>query len=162
MRKWTEKEIELLKTEYPMQGAKRLCEIFDRSQGSITGKARNLGLSCEVCVTPIRNMKGKKNPNWKDGASIKIQNIGSKEYSAAYFYSIKRLYGLSKKEYLNLLKDQLGCCAICGRSQEELSGKLCVDHNHETQRVRGLLCKKCNVAVGWLELHEKNMVDYLY
>lgn len=44
-----------------------------------------------------------------------------------------------------LLSEQNGVCAIC---KEEV--KLCIDHNHETGKVRGLLCQKCNAGVGML------------
>ena len=50
--------------------------------------------------------------------------------------------------YLQLLDKQKGCCAICGLHELEHNGKLHVDHNHETGKVRGLLCTRCNTALG--------------
>ena len=43
---------------------------------------------------------------------------------------------------------QNNLCAIC----KEPKNDLCVDHNHETGAVRGLLCCGCNIRVGFLEL----------
>ena len=45
---------------------------------------------------------------------------------------------------------QDGLCKICG-NPEELDRRLAVDHSHETGKVRGLLCFKCNVILGHIE-----------
>lgn len=58
-------------------------------------------------------------------------------------------YGISLEEYERLLKKQRGRCAICHRKPSS-KRRLCVDHCHRTKRVRGLLCIKCNVAMGLL------------
>lgn len=55
-------------------------------------------------------------------------------------------YGLSLKEYENMLKKQGGGCAICGIKPNKKP--LSVDHCHKTGKVRGLLCQKHNIAIG--------------
>jgi len=55
-------------------------------------------------------------------------------------------YGLTIKEFDELSTKQNGCCAVCGNSE-----KLHVDHNHQTGKVRGLLCRGCNTALGSLK-----------
>src|SRR6266508_7031334 len=55
---------------------------------------------------------------------------------------------LSVAEYDALLESQGGGCAICG---DVPKGRLVVDHEHETGRVRGLLCSACNVALGFFK-----------
>lgn len=57
-------------------------------------------------------------------------------------------YGMTEAEYEDLLCGQCGVCAICGTNPE---GRLAVDHNHDTKRVRGLLCRPCNSAIGLLK-----------
>jgi len=52
-------------------------------------------------------------------------------------------YRISPAEHAELLEKQHGGCAICG-----LVVKLCVDHNHKTGKVRGLLCPACNRGLG--------------
>lgn len=54
-------------------------------------------------------------------------------------------YGLTFDEFSTMLDEQEGRCAICG---VEFEGEPMVDHDHETRRVRGLLCKLCNNGLG--------------
>ena len=51
-------------------------------------------------------------------------------------------------DYNVMLKNQNGKCAICQIPQSSLKYALCVDHCHETDRIRGLLCDKCNMGLG--------------
>ena len=55
-------------------------------------------------------------------------------------------YKLSDEEYAQLLQQQQSCCGIC-REQKPLS----IDHCHKTMKVRGLLCRTCNLALGLYE-----------
>ena len=64
---------------------------------------------------------------------------------------LKRLYGITEKEYNKIFKNQKGCCAICGEHQSKQKKALNVDHNHKTGQVRSLLCTDCNWKVGILE-----------
>lgn len=59
-------------------------------------------------------------------------------------YRERKLYGLEPGEYERMLEDQAHRCAICG----VLSDVLCVDHDHQTDAIRGLLCKPCNLLIG--------------
>ncbi len=56
------------------------------------------------------------------------------------------LYGITKDQYEDLLVKQNGVCAIC--LSLDLKKTLCVDHDHQTGRIRGLLCSKCNKGLG--------------
>jgi len=67
-------------------------------------------------------------------------------------YEVKTKYGLSPEEYKDLIEDSNNSCSICGISPDNLEKKwLCVDHDHVTGKVRGLLCNKCNSAIGLLD-----------
>jgi hypothetical protein len=60
---------------------------------------------------------------------------------------LKRKFGISLEQYEEMLAAQSGGCAICGVLPPE-NGSLHVDHDHETGRVRGLLCFSCNGGIG--------------
>ena len=57
-----------------------------------------------------------------------------------------RKFGITVEQYEEMLVNQDGGCAICGRKPGKIS--LHVDHDHETGRVRGALCFRCNNALG--------------
>ena len=60
---------------------------------------------------------------------------------------LRRKYGLTQNMFEALVSAQLGNCAICGANVDL---ELHVDHDHRTKKVRGLLCGKCNKAIGLL------------
>lgn len=62
---------------------------------------------------------------------------------------VKRKYGITKEEYFKLLERQSGVCAICGREDHEHYDNFAIDHDHETGEIRGLLCRSCNLLVGY-------------
>jgi len=78
-----------------------------------------------------------------DKFQIKKHKISQK------FSRIKKVYSLNKNQYLSLVKTQNSCCKICGDFKEN-NFSLHIDHCHETNRVRALLCSKCNQGIGLL------------
>lgn len=60
-----------------------------------------------------------------------------------------RKYNITTLEYDIMLQKQNYVCLICLK-KDRLNTKLCIDHNHETGKVRGLLCRSCNLAIGHL------------
>jgi Recombination endonuclease VII len=76
---------------------------------------------------------------------IKAMPSSTKEHRRRWL--LKSKYGVSEEDYTTLLKEQDGVCAICRKNDGKV---LHVDHNHKTDEVRGLLCAKCNTALGLL------------
>ena len=96
----------------------------------------------------------KKNKEYREKNREKIK-IQKKKYKKENPLKIKtyklhdRLksnFGISLKDYNDLLLKQGNLCAIC--FQPEKNKRLAVDHNHKTGKVRGLLCQKCNRGLG--------------
>lgn len=75
-----------------------------------------------------------------------------------------RKYKITLNDYNQMCINQNNSCGICTKSEQELGKKLAVDHCHTTGKVRGLLCSKCNAALGFMYEHIqsiKNMILYL-
>ncbi len=84
--------------------------------------------------------------------------------------NIKRVFGLTREDYNEILKSQNHSCAICNKSETAVDGKtgtikkLAVDHCHNSLKIRGLLCWRCNTVIGRAEDDVKllqNMINYL-
>lgn len=65
-------------------------------------------------------------------------------------------YGITLEKYNDLFDKQKGLCAICNQKEKCINktstgqrlSRLSIDHCHNTGKVRGLLCRKCNSAIG--------------
>lgn len=69
--------------------------------------------------------------------------------SVRYFRRKLRKYGLTLDSFLALLDAQHGKCAICDRKEEvNINRAMAIDHDHQTGKVRGLLCMSCNIMLG--------------
>lgn len=88
-----------------------------------------LGSYCRAC----RDQKAKASPNY-------MKNIRKAQ--------LKRLYDVSPEQYDEMFAKQNGVCAICGLPETGKREYLCVDHDHASGRVRGLLCHDCNIGLG--------------
>ena len=72
------------------------------------------------------------------------------------------------KEYLDNYRKLHITCEICGKVETKSNHKnqnkpnnLCVDHNHSTNKFRGLLCRNCNSRLGWYENNKEIIDNYL-
>lgn len=65
----------------------------------------------------------------------------------------KRMYGLNQEMFDTLVKEHNNQCAICKVTFERgvKNKMLSIDHCHKTNKIRGLLCNKCNISLGHLE-----------
>lgn len=85
-------------------------------------------------------------------------------------YARQRNYGVNQEQYDSMVAEQSNLCALCGRLERRISYQtkkvmsLSVDHDHETRKVRELLCGDCNRGIGMfdesIELLEK-AIQYL-
>ena len=88
-------------------------------------------------------MTERRRRKWQtDAAYREQQRARDREWKRRKRYEV---YGMSLADYEAMLERQRGACAICKKSDEAL----CVDHCHACGKVRGLLCAKCNSALGF-------------
>lgn len=115
-------------------------------------KAESKGHLCKPCANKRATKWNKENPD-------KLRNR-----------SIKKKYGLSFEKYQEMFLSQNGKCKICHCPETDVDKRnltlkfLAVDHCHTTGKVRGLLCRKCNIALGIINENTetlKNMINYI-
>lgn len=88
---------------------------------------------------------------------VECDKISHKQHrDSGRFARIKKLYKMDKMQYLEFVKNHNYSCDICGNKPES-HFNLHIDHCHETGRVRGLLCGKCNQGIG-LFMHNENII----
>lgn len=81
--------------------------------------------------------------------------------------NLRKMYGITLEEYNLMLFQQGGVCAICKQPETVIHSKtkqvqpLAVDHNHETGEVRELLCKACNMLVGYVDIDRERVKQAL-
>ena len=111
--------------------------------------------TCKTCLIekPLSNFYPHKGS--KAGCLARCKECISSQRKAVYSPEkaveavLKSRYWLSKKEYDQRLEEQGNKCAICGTTDPgKYHGRFCVDHNHATKAVRGLICHNCNSALG--------------
>lgn len=137
-------------------------------------KKGTVPLTCERCGTIWTSVKN--NGRWCPDCRPIVQKDRIKAYesrpeirAARNAYARERgyarkaqlaKYGLTQADYARILKEQAGVCAICSKTHP----RMCVDHCHETGKVRGILCSPCNRAIGQLGdtvEHVQRAVTYL-
>ena len=108
----------------------------------------------ELSAAQYQKSKAKRyaqNAAWRE-ANRETWNAYSRNWEvrnprARLTIRLRNRYGITADDYESLLETQGDACAICGG--HERNGTLfSVDHDHETGRVRGLLCRTCNAAIG--------------
>lgn len=127
---------------------------------------------CTKCGTaPSKRSQGKGTTSWCQPCAQtyernRWQNLSESKKRSKW---LKTKYGLSYEDYVNLYKQQDGKCAICDieisiEAKENGHQTACVDHCHDTNLIRGLLCNHCNRALGLMKDNKKNiakMLEYL-
>ncbi|PHS02819.1 MAG: hypothetical protein COA78_20475 [Blastopirellula sp.] len=73
-------------------------------------------------------------------------------------YHFRKSYGLTLEEVQKMKDDLGGCCPVCGNSD------LVIDHCHNSSRVRGMLCNRCNQGLGLMRESKEyltNLIAYI-
>lgn len=120
---------------------------------------------CKSCVSVIRKAKYAENPQRIINRVAKYRNENPEKIRDT---KLRQAYGVGTEYFNDKLKEQGGVCDICKRVVKTIwRGKevrMALDHEHETNRPRGVLCIKCNRALGLLEENKSsvsNMIDYI-
>lgn len=115
---------------------------------------------CYVCRTKNGRMRERRPRDTKSGPYI--EKHGFKEWRK--IYSLLCRYDITYDQYMDLLARQDGRCAICRTDVCPARGRLSVDHCHETNAIRGILCAICNAGLGSFQDSQQLLqraIDYL-
>lgn len=108
--------------------------------------------SCKPCEKLEKANWYKQNKVLAKAQSSAYQKKNRKARTAyTKAWRLANVYNITQEQYEQLLLKQENKCAICTKHRDELDRELCVDHDHVTNKVRGLLCYHCNVALGYLK-----------
>jgi DNA-binding transcriptional MerR regulator len=126
---------------------------------------------CSRCGKEKPKSEFGKNPQTKDGLDLHCNDCKavyvktfheknpdySSKYGKRYYQEHKKSelsralvknYGITLEDKKEMLESQDNKCAICGEKLTLLGRGTHVDHDHETGRIRAILCNKCNAMLG--------------
>jgi len=132
------------------------------------GRQIQHGDLCKDCKNPITPFNEIRKTNriqsrCRECFNIYSNNQPSRTTEARRNQYVQWKFGLSEQTYKEKLEAQNGVCAICNQTCRT-GRELAVDHNHTTNRVRDLLCYRCNTVLGLVEEDLEIlscMMDYL-
>jgi hypothetical protein len=117
---------------------------------------------CRPCVRQYR--KERYDPERKGRYYRRLRDDPSQAALVEHIWGhaawLRNAYGLSPADHAALMERQGGRCAICDKPPPP-NRRLHVDHDHETGRVRGLLCNGCNSGLGALGDDEAGLLRAL-
>lgn len=140
----------------------REAKILEKFKGVTEGVKR-----CSKCRETKALSEFRSDGNWKDGRYPYCHPC-RREWQRAYYrrhqeqmkaaarrswskHKDRRLpekYGMTPDAYAVMWKNQRGVCAICEGLPGGRSGRLHIDHDHQTEALRELLCNRCNLVLG--------------
>ena len=114
------------------------------------------------CVACSKKSSQRRNQNGKQKKYVQDNSEKINAYNLERYHSLTEekklrrnraatiaIYGLTLEDYDAMIVEQNGVCAVCKMPEEDPRRKhLCVDHDHETGKVRALLCNRCNRGMG--------------
>lgn len=144
--RWTDEQKKVIGDR--QRGVKDSAETILKKKERMKGCVSPMKGKChsEEYKQKMRERVGVKSPGWRGGRMAK---------NTRYF--ILDRYGLTTEQYQELSDKQNGVCAIC-KKPEIIRRNLSIDHDHRCcphhkscgKCIRGLLCYRCNQALGLL------------
>ena len=119
--------------------------------------------TCSKCNKehPIEMFSKRTYASGKVSSQSKCKNcersVRSKYYKPHEY--MRRRFKLTEERYAELMDVEI--CELCGGG---FDGKKCIDHSHKTEKIRGVLCNKCNTALGLVGDNVETlsrMIDYI-
>lgn len=77
---------------------------------------------------------------------------------------LRTKWNMTNDEFESMAMNQNLCCAICGIHESNLNQSLSIDHCHATGKIRALLCRHCNLGIGFFKENVKSLekaIEYI-
>lgn len=129
-----------MKTCFSCKVEKSLKE-FSKNKAAIDG----LNTYCRPCHNKKTIEYKRKHPETFKESALKSRN---KRKVSDWHGQIRRAYGITPEYYQVLFDAQNGKCVGCDKTPKDLGYRLCVDHKRSDGKIRGLMCRSCNLIVG--------------
>lgn len=136
------------------------CKVIKPLQQFTKAKTTRSGVGprCFICENKRQQIWRDKNPGKHNQA---VKRFRDKNPEKVHEFSLLSNYNMTFKQKMDLFKQQLGKCAMpdCGLDLISVY-KANVDHNHETKKIRSLLCGPCNRLLGYFETYENRFTAF--
>lgn len=142
------------KTEKPLSDFRHRKEMLDGHRSSCR--------ECDVKDSTAYRKKNLEKVKMYSKNYLKLRSKHTAKQKRKWY--LKTNYDIGVEDYDSMYIEQGGRCAICGMHQSEIKRSLFVDHCHETEAIRGLLCHKCNLLLGHADDNTEiltNAIKYL-
>lgn len=143
----------------PPQVSKRCAQCATEKDASAfyVGTAGRLRSQCKACYADFNKQQSVRHseqrqtyeaargPGWVRSGRAKWAVTEAQRWGTY----VRRTYGISLDQAEQMFAIQQTACAVCRRRcNRSTTHRLCIDHDHASGRVRGLLCFQCNVGLG--------------
>lgn len=145
-----------MKTCSKCKESKPLRSFFRRKKSSLDGRMS----LCKICATlKIYSWRSKNPEKWRSYVRksyhiAKSNGTYAKRFSThparRSIYRMKTRYGITQDQLVSLLKKQNKSCAICRIKLRMDRKQYAIDHCHKTKIIRGILCHRCNLGIGFM------------
>jgi len=129
------------------------CEVDKLEDGFYWHK--NGGRKSSLCKPCYNESRKDYNEKWREANAEHVVEYRVKNYNSEARLELhyKKEYNITLQDYDDMYESQEGKCKICGSTDAKTpkNGRFCVDHDHSTGEVRGLLCSSCNRGIGLLQ-----------
>lgn len=101
---------------------------------------------------------------YRENHEEQIRNYGRTHREMQKHRNLRFFHGISLEQYNAMFAAQNGLCKGCYRHQSSIKLAFAVDHDHITEKIRGLLCGQCNTALGLVRENAgtlQRLIDYL-
>lgn len=133
----------------------RTCKEYRPARMFLRTARGGVGQKCSICRDVPLEEQEEKQREYRRGQMRRWRrsNVERARMARVKRALVKEGHKFDREKYLELLDGNDGRCEICQRSLDEGYGKKggdcrCVDHDHVTGRLRGVLCSRCNQALG--------------